>query len=638
MRDVKSKGCAKLASSPAILRSVPFGCEVTDRGANFRVWAPDRKAVCVNLVDSHGNVNRSHSLERESGGFFSGEVPDVEPGSLYYYRLDDDPTNYPDPASRFQPQGVHCPSQVITADDFPWQDARWAGVTLPGQVLYELHIGTFTPEGTWSAATDKLPSLRDLGVTLVEVMPVAAFPGDFGWGYDGVYWFAPAQHYGTPDDFRSFVDRAHQLGVGVILDVVYNHFGPSGNYNSAFSPYYISREHRTDWGDALNFDGEHSGPVREFVTANAAYWIREFHLDGLRLDAVHSIIDDSDEHIVSALMRAARAAAGNRSIVVFGENERQQIHYVLPRDKGGHGLDALWNDDFHHAARVAATGNDEGYYGDYLGSPQELISAIRFGYLYQGQWNARQARYRGSSSRHIGAPHLVHFLQNHDQVANSATGLRTHMLTTAGRHRALTALLLLGPATPMLFMGQEFAASNPFCYFADHEPELADLVRQGRAEFMSQFASVRGLDATSQLPDPAARATFMASKLDWDERDRNSRMVELHRDLLRLRRDDPVFSRQDRSQIEGAVLGPEAFALRWYDEAGDDRLALFNLGRNLDSLPSAEPLLAAPAGRHWNLLWSSEEPRYGGSATPPFADKRWHLPGHATFVFRAVAT
>jgi maltooligosyltrehalose trehalohydrolase len=625
-----------LNNPPVIERQLPFGAEVLADGVDFRVWAPLRKAVQVIIVDACGNELARRDMKPESNGSFSRRMRNANPGTLYTFQLDDDPKKYPDPASRFQPQGVHGPSQVIDPGRFEWSDEAWPGVQLKGQVLYELHIGTFTLEGTWTAATEKLRLLLDLGITLIEVMPIAAFPGMFGWGYDGTYWFAPTQLYGGPDDFRMFVDQAHRLGIGVILDVVYNHFGPSGNYTGEFSPYFRSTKHHTDWGDAINFDGENCEPVREFVASNAAYWIREYHLDGLRLDALHSIIDESKEHIISRLTREARSAAGNRTVLIFGENEFQQVHYLVRREEGGYGIDGLWNDDFHHACRVAATGNTEGYYGDYLGTPHELVSAIRLGYLYQGQWNARQVKGRGSPSRNIAAPKLVHFLQNHDQVANSARGLRTHALTTPGRQRALTALLLLGPETPMLFMGQEFNASNPFQFFADHDPELARLIRRGRRESMWQFPSAIGFDGASKLADPSDPATFAASKIDWSERERNMNVVDLHRDLLELRRNDAVFSQQDKAAIEGSAIGPEAFLLRWFDAANDDRLALFNLGRQIDRYPPAEPLLAPPPNRQWQLLWSSEDPQYGGKGTPPFHSNGWQVPAHAAVLFRAV--
>jgi maltooligosyltrehalose trehalohydrolase len=613
-----------------------FGAQVNDHGVTFRVWAPRRRAVAAIFVNAEGRELRRCPLVAESDGFFSAQVGDVRPDALYFYLLDEDRQRYPDPASRFQPQGVHGPSQVVDPSRFAWSDRDWPGVDLKGQILYEFHIGTFTPEGTWAAAIEKLPHLRDVGLTLIEVMPVAAFPGKFGWGYDGTYWFAPTRQYGTPDDFRAFVNHAHRLGIGVILDVVYNHFGPCGNYTAAFSPYFASSKHSTEWGDAMNFDGPHCGPIRDFVAENAAHWIREYHLDGLRLDAIQAVEDDSAEHIVAKLSCAAREAAGDRSIVIFAENERQEVRFVQSTVEGGCGIDGLWNDDFHHSCRVAATGNAEGYYSDYAGSPQELISAIRLGYLYQGQANARQRRRRGTISRTIAAPHFVHFLQNHDQVANSARSVRTHLLTSPGRHRALTALLLLGPQTPLLFMGQEFSASNPFHYFADHEPDLAALVRKGRREFMSQFPSMDDFEAMHELPDPAAPDTFAVSKLDWRECEQNVAAMNLHRDLICLRKQDPIFSRQDKSMIEGAVIGPEAMLLRWFDQGGDDRVAYFNLGRDLEC-PPAESLLAPPPGRRWRLLWSSNDPRYGGRGTPDLHEAHWQVVGHSAIVLHAHA-
>jgi len=614
-----------------------IGAHVVDGGVNFKVWAPERTALHLILVDSNRQHRRKIQITENKDGYFSVLVPEAEHGDLYFYQVDEDPQLYPDPASHFQPQGVHGPSQVVDHRRFHWTDGDWPGVKLRGQVLYELHIGAFTPEGTWGAATEKLPHLHNIGITVIELMPLADFPGDFGWGYDGVHFYAPTRLYGTPDEFRNFVNQAHRLGIGVILDVVYNHFGPCGNYTAVFSPYYHSQEHETEWGRAINYDGENCEPVRNYVAGNAAYWIREFHLDGLRLDATQAVIDDSEEHIVAEVTRSARAAAGKRSIVLFTENEKQEAYQVKPPEVGGWGLDGTWNDDFHHSCRVAITGNMEGYYGDYSGSPQELISAIRLGYLYQGQWNDRQKRYRGTQSRDVSAPHFVHFLQNHDQVANSARSVRTHLLTTPGRHRAITTLLLLGPQTPMLFMGQEFSASSPFYYFADHEPELAMLVRTGRHLFLSQFRRIEAYHAGSRVPDPANPQTFADSRLDWDECTRNTRDVLLHRDLLRLRREDPVFSCQDKTAIEGAVIGPEAFVLRWFDDDGDDRLAIFNLGRDIDFRGLAEPLIAPPQDRQWDILWSSEEPEYGGMGSPAFDDKNGHFPGHTAVVFHAKA-
>ena len=620
---------------PAIERRLPVGAEVQPGGGtHFRVWAPRRKRVEVVFDDSAGtsSVIPPLKLDSDPGGYFAGFSSQAAPGTRYAYRLDGETPRCPDPASRRQPDGPHGPSEVVDPAAFAWHDGDWPGAKLQGQVLYELHVGTFTREGTWSAAIDELPRLAELGVTLVEVMPVAEFAGSFGWGYDGVNFFAPTRLYGTPDDFRRFVDSAHQAGLGVVLDVVYNHFGPVGNYLGQFSADYLSSRHRTDWGDAINFDGENSGPVREFIIANAGYWIDEFHVDGLRLDAVHTILDDSPDHILAALTRRVRQAGGRRGTLVFAESEFQDTRLLRPAESGGYGLDAAWNDDFHHAARVAMTGHGEYYYSDYQGSPQELISAIKWGYLYQGQWNVRQSRRRGAPGLDLQAPQFVIFLQNHDQVGNSPQGKRVHELTSPGRHRAMTALTLLAPGTPLLFQGQEYSASTPFLYFADHEAELSDLVREGREADMRQFLRLAGRDAADSLENPCDVRTYEKSKLNPDERDRRTDAYALHRDLLRLRREDPVFAAQRADRIEGAVLASEALLLRYFGPAGDDRLVLVNLGRDLEWRPIAQPLAAPPAGTEWRLLWSSEDPRYGGLGTRPLDMQNWYLPGHAAFV------
>jgi maltooligosyltrehalose trehalohydrolase len=616
-------------------RKRPVGAEVVKGGVHFRVWAPKRRVLSVTFINDEKN-HATLPLEREAGGYFSGFLPGGAAGLRYSFRADSDDYNYPDPASCFQPQGVHGPSEVIDGSDFEWSDHDWKGVTLPGQVIYELHVGTWTPEGTWQAAIEKLPHLVELGVTLVEVMPVAEFHGEFGWGYDGVCWYAPTHLYGRPDDFRQFVDRAHQLGLGVLLDVVYNHLGPTGNYTGAFSPYYVSRKHSTDWGDGINFDGKHARPVREFVLSNVKYWIEEFHLDGLRLDAIQSIVDDSPKHILAELGEVARAAAGQRNILIFAEDEHQRSRDVRPIYEGGFGLDGMWNDDFHHACRVAATGHAEFYYADFTGSPQEILSATRYGFLYQGQWNQRQGQHRGTPSWDIPAPHFVNALQNHDQVANSTHGHRGHQLTSPGRWRALTALQLLAPGTPLLFMGQEFMSSKPFLYFADHEVEIAELVRQGRWAFLRGFPRSAGAAVDSALVDPVSRSTFEASKLNWSELEINQQAWLLHKDLLKLRRNDPIFSRQDATMLHGAVIGPEALLLRWLDPVGDDRLVILNLGRDLEWRPACQPLLAPPSKSEWKLFWSSEAPKYGGTGSALLDMKRLAIPGHALVVLRPV--
>jgi maltooligosyltrehalose trehalohydrolase len=614
------------------------GAEVLREGTHFRVWAPRRRRVTLVLEDAEGQPTKEIELSGEGDGYFSGSSREAAAGARYRYRLDDGAA-LPDLASRFQPLGPGGPSEVVDPSGFSWTDQAWPGPPPDGQVIYEVHIGTFTAEGTWEAACRELPELKALGVTLLEVMPVAEFPGRFGWGYDGVDLFAPTRLYGRPDDFRRFVDRAHGLGLAVVLDVVYNHVGPLYSYFRDYAPAYFSERHATEWGEALNFDGPDSRPVREFFVANAGYWVDEFHCDGLRLDATQQIFDASPEHLLAAVQRRVREAAGRRRAYLVAENEPQDVRLLRAPEEGGFGLDAIWNDDFHHTAVVALTGRNDAYYSDYSGGPQELISAATHGLLYQGQRSSWQGKPRGSWSRGVARERFVTFLQNHDQVANSARGARLHGATAPGRYRAMTALLLLMPGTPMLFQGQEFCAASPFLYFADHEEGLAGKVARGRQEFLAQFPNVATEEIRALLSDPADPATFMRSKLELAERQRHAEAYALHKDLLALRRADPVFRAQGRGGLEGAVLGPEALCLRFFGEAGGDRLLLLNLGLTLRLRATPEPLLAPPPGRSWAVLWSSEHPRYGGEGTPALpADGPWELRGHAVLVLAAVAS
>ena len=616
-------------------RRLPVGAEVSARGVHFRVWAPRRQRVELALEDADGQPTGSHALAAEGNGYFSGMVAEARVGSLYRYRLDG-AAALPDPVSRFQPRGPHGPSQVVDPAAFLWRDSHWQGAALPGQVIYEMHIGTFTREGTWAAAMRELPALADLGVTVVELMPVADFCGRFGWGYDGVDLFAPTRLYGGPDDMRAFVDAAHQAGIAVILDVVYNHFGPDGAYHREFSPDYYTDRYENEWGEPINFDGAGAAAVREFFVSNARYWVDEFHIDGLRLDATQQIFDASPLNVMVEITRAVREAARGRATLVVAENEPQHTQLVRPESQGGYGMDALWNDDFHHSARVALTGRNEAYYTDYLGAAQELLAAVKWGYLYQGQRYRWQDKRRGKPGAGLAPAAFVNYIQNHDQVANSAFGIRCHDMGSRGRFRALTALTLLAPGTPMLFMGQEFAASSPFLFFADHNAQLAPLVKQGRAEFLCQFPSVCDPKVQARLPDPGDPRTFERCKLDLSERSHghHAQALAMHRDLLRLRRDEPAFASQAR--VDGAVLGPEAFVVRYFD-AGGDRLLLVNLGRDLHLYPSPEPLLAPAEGMRWAVAWSSEDPDYGGGGTAEVeTHEGWRIPGHAAVVMQPV--
>jgi maltooligosyltrehalose trehalohydrolase len=614
-------------AGPAIVnRRYPIGAEVQPgRGTHFRVWAPASPAVAVELTTSDNSM-REIPLQPEAGGYFSGFVDEARLGMRYRLRLASG--SYPDPASRFQPDGPHGPSQIVDPQGYPWKDAGWRGLPPHEQVLYEMHIGTFTHDGTWRAAMAELPELRRIGITTLEVMPIADFPGGFGWGYDGVDFFAPTRLYGSPDDVRAFVDHAHELGLMVILDVVYNHLGPDGNYLGQFSSDYVSSTRTSEWGQTLNFDGPDSGPVREFFVTNARYWIEEFHFDGLRLDATQQMFDDSERHIIGDVVEAARAAGAGRTIYIVGENEPQHAQAARARAQGGHGLDALWNDDFHHSARVAATGRAEAYYAGYRGTAQEIVSAIKYGFLFQGQWFTWQRKRRGRPALDLSPHQFVLFLQNHDQVANSLRGQRLHELTSPGQLRALTAVLLLAPQTPMLFQGQEFAASAPFVYFADHKPDLRARVSAGRGEFLRQFRSIATVRHEAPIPDPAAREVFERCRLDFSERIKHRATYLLHEDLLRIRCSDTSIARPTR--IDGAVLGSAAFVIRYFSKAGDDRLLAVNLGRDLLLEPAPEPLLAPPERFRWLTLWSSESPRYDGCGAGEVETTHgWMLPAHS---------
>jgi maltooligosyltrehalose trehalohydrolase len=502
-----------------------------------------------------------------------------------------------------------------------------------------MHVGTFTPQGTWEAAATELPELARAGMTVLELMPVADFSGEFGWGYDGVSFFAPTRLYGSPDDFRRFVDRAHAVGLGVILDVVYNHYGPTGYSLSQFSDDYTTDRHASEWGGAINFDGENSGPVREFFRANARYWIEEFHLDGMRFDATQSIVDESVSHILTELVATARHAAGNRTLLIVAENEPQKVSMLGSPGDGGHGMDAVWNDDFHHAAMVALTGHNEAYYSDYMGTAEEFLGTLKRGFLYQGQRSEWQKKPRGTSSRGLPATAFVNFLQNHDQVANSGLGERVDKLCSPARWRAMTALWLLAPQTPMFFQGQEFSASTPFLYFADNSGEQAGNVTQRRLRFLSQFPTLATSEAKRHIAEPSDRSTFERCRLNLSERLTHCQSYALHQDLLRLRRQEPVFNRQRADLLDGATLGRDCLIVRYFgDTENDDRLLIVNLGNDLKYSPAPQALLAPPATHPWEILWSTSRVEYGGVGTPPIeTETGWQIAGESAVVLRPVA-
>lgn len=604
-----------------------FGAVPCSGGTRFTLWALGRKSASVE-IEGRG----AFALDDLGDGHFGADVADIQVGDRYWFRLDGGP-RVPDLASSWQPEGNDGPS-VVAGSDFTWTDQAWPGVSRQDQVLYELHIGTFTQEGTWRAAADRLAHLASLGVTLLHIMPIGTFKGRFGWGYDTTLPYAPFAPYGTPDDIRAFIDAAHAQGIGVILDVVYNHVGLGDHYR-AYSEHYFTDRYENEWGASFNYDGEGARSVRDFIVGNAVYWIRDFHFDGLRIDAAQAMFDASDEHIIAEITRSVREAGGERSVYVLVENQPQEHRMIDPPESGGHGVDAMVSDDFQHAVRVAITGHNDFYYRDYLGSPQELVSALKYGFLYQGQRSDMRDKAYGTYNLATPAEHFVHFLENHDQVANSARGFRLATLASPARVRAVTSLLLLGPQTPCLFQGQEFGATNPFLYFLGLDGEEAQAGAEGRRHSVSNFPSVTDPVMQERLPVPADPATFQSSKLDWAEAERQAGILSLHRDLLTMRRTDTTFSQASERHIDGAVIGEAALLIRYFtpDPAGH-RLMLLNLGRDLQFGVAAEPLVAPPRGHRWSVAWSSEHPDYDGAGRRPIDPAQfWILPSDCALVF-----
>jgi maltooligosyltrehalose trehalohydrolase len=608
-------------------RIFPIGAEYNGgKGASFRLWAPGKENVKLYLSD------KLYSLEKEENGYFSLFISGVAEGELYGYLIENDEKPYPDPASRFQPEGPFGLSMIVNSNKYKWKTNNWKGTKLKGAVIYEMHIGTFTQEGTWKAAQAQLPELAEVGITCLEIMPIADFPGNFGWGYDGVNLFAPTRLYGSCDDLKEFIDTAHSLNMGVILDVVYNHLGPSGNFITKFNDYYISEKHETDWGKGLNYDGENCKGLREFILTNVKYWLTEYRFDGFRIDATQDIHDNSEVHILNEI--ASEVNNLNNGKILIGENEPQNAELITPAEEGGCGLDAVWNDDFHHSAFVAITGVSLAYYTDYKGKPQELLSSIKYGYLFQGQYYKWQKKRRGSPTLNIPREKFIVYLQNHDQIANIGFSYRLDKLTSPSRLRAITTLMLLVPSTPLLFMGQEFNASTEFNYFADHEEELNKIVFEGRKKFMSQFINSATTEMQQLLKKPSDKKSFLESKLKFDERRTNQTFYNMVKELLKIRKNDPVIKLQ--GEIDGAILAEEAFVLRYFGGEKGDRLLVVNLGLNINEMSIAEPLMAPAVGKEWELIFSTEDPKYGGQGTPPLeTQERIYIPAHSALLLKS---
>jgi maltooligosyltrehalose trehalohydrolase len=592
-------------------RILPIGAQPVPGGVHFRVWAPGWDRVDVMVYGP--SAEAAHPMEAEDDDYFSTTVAGVGAGARYRYRFDGGDA-YPDPASRSQPDGVHGPSQVVDPDAHEWNDDDWRGVELDALVIYELHIGAFTSEGTFAAAAARLPYLADLGVTAIEVMPIANFPGARNWGYDGVNLYAPAANFGGPDGFKHLVDEAHRNGLGVILDVVYNHFGPEGNYLPVITNGRIFTDrHKTPWGDAVNYDGPDSGPVRDFVIQNALYWAQEYHVDGLRLDATHAIVDDSDSHGLAEI--AAGLQGLDRPRLLIAEDERNEPRVVMPRENGGFGLDAVWADDLHHQVRRMTAGDSEGYFAHYSGEMADVVATLEAGWLRSGS----------AAPREIPPARFVHCIQNHDQVGNRALGERLNHQIDPAVYRALSALLLLSPYTPLLWMGQEWAATSPFLYFTDHPDELGRLVTQGRREEFGKFSAFADPRQREAIPDPQAAATFERSKLNWAEVDDapHAGTLALYRELLTLRASEPALVAKGRDSFAVAALSEGALAIRRSPSADGrdltavnppgDILAVINLKGEIRVDFASADVTREPEGARWCHILATEEAKFGGS-------------------------
>ncbi len=577
-----------------------LGATVDEGGARFRVWAPQRSRVTV-VVEGGAEV----TLAKDEGGFFGGFAAGVGAGARYRFALDGEGP-FPDPASRFQPEGVHGPSEVIDPASFAWSDTAWTGRPLEGLVLYELHVGTFTPDGTFAAATQRLRHVRDLGAGAIELMPVGDFAGRWNWGYDGVAPFAPARAYGRPDDLRRLVDRAHGLGLAVHLDVVYNHFGPDGAYQGAFSPRFFTDRHRTPWGAAINLDGPGSGAVRAHFVENALRWLDEYHVDGLRLDATHALRDASPRHFLAELAAIVRERSGGKAVLV-AEDHRNLAHMVKPEAEGGWGLAGLWSDDFHHQLRRRLGGDADGYYRDFTGTTADIAETIGGGWFFRGQHSIHARGPRGSDPAGVPPQRFVVFLQTHDTVGNRAHGERLHHQVDPAAWRAASALLLCGPQTPLLFMGQEWAASTPFLYFTDHHAELGRLVSEGRRREMSAFASFA---SGGPVPDPQDPSTFERCRLRWEEieAEPHAAVLRLYRALLALRRDRPLLWRPDWTGFTARPAGDGGVALR-RDAGREGAVAV------LVMLEGAGEI--ALEGDGWTVALHTEEARFCADPRPP---------------------
>lgn len=588
------------------------GAELIDGGVRYRTWCKHDRADAL-VVDHDGTVLRAIPLSSDGDGYFSGTDPQGAAGDLYQYRFGDS-QGWPDPASRFQPKGVHGPSMVIDPRGYDWSDRNWSAPPYSELIIYELHVGTFTAEGTFRAAIQRLEHLVALGVSAIELMPLGDFPGERNWGYDGVMLYAPARTYGEPNDLRALVDAAHVLGLAVILDVVYNHLGPDGNYTGVYHADYTDPKLHTPWGAALNFA---AAPVRAFFTENAPYWMREFHIDGFRLDATHEITDPSPRHLLAEIAEEVHSLGG----FVVAEDERNSPHLLASPDRGGIGLDGCWADDFHHVIRVMLTRNQEGYYANYEGTPHELVETLTHGWLYRGQPQSTDGKPRGADPAEARAEQFIYCISNHDQVGNRAFGERLGQIVSPAAYRAASAFLCLVPQTPLLFMGQEWNSSSPFQFFTDHNADLGKLITQGRRREFSHFAAFRDPVVRATIPDPQAASTFQDSKLRWNELqdEQHAQMLFLYQEFINLRRTHPAL--QNRARDNWIATEIDGLVAVFFGASGSYDLAIFTDLVGGHAMPSLDQARLTPGeGRDWQRVLSSNEPRFGGDGASEFSE------------------
>ncbi|MBI5342924.1 MAG: malto-oligosyltrehalose trehalohydrolase [Deltaproteobacteria bacterium] len=565
----------------------------------FLVYAPAAEKVEVHFLSPR---ERMESLSKDGRGYHHGVVKNVAPGALYRYRMDGQRAR-PDPASRFQPQGVHGPSQVVDPGTFPSANRLWPGIPLEAYILYELHVGTFTPEGTFEAVIPRLDALKDLGITAIELMPVAQFPGSRNWGYDGTYPFAAQNSYGGPKGLAGLVEACHLRGLAVVLDVVCNHIGPEGNYLGDFGPYFTGR-YRTPWGQAVNFDGPHSDEVRRFFLESALAWISDFRVDALRIDAIHGIMDFSASPFLAELSDAVRELASRekRKVFLIPESDLNDVRAVSPKETGGYGMDAQWNDDFHHALHALLTGERNGYYRDF-GALADLAKAHADGFVYAGRYSEYRKRRHGNSSRRVPASRFVVFSQNHDQTGNRPGGERLSRLVSFEALKLAAGLVLFSPFLPLLFMGEEYGEEAPFPYFISHSDEpLIEAVRTGRKEELKAFGW------EGEPPDPQDESTFLIAKPNpsLQRRKRNRILREFYRELIRIRKGHPALSHLSKEEMDVSLLGKNEVLLvrRWNGAA--QAAAAYHFGDSPVSLA-----LSLPTGR-WEKLLDSSDGRWGG--------------------------